>query len=98
MTDGDAYLVARLVSAVFGRRRPSCAIAFFVLIVLGVIGVLLARADSLNEVAFPLIALSFLAALGVVEAVRRLRLRGDMDHPTSPPTSKDADDPAATGG
>ncbi len=79
MNDGDAYLLARLVSAVFGRRNPSCGLAAFVLIVVGVIALFLLRAKSLDDVAFPVIALGFLAALGLGQAVRYSRRRSVIE-------------------
>ena len=64
MDEGEGYLLARVLSALF-RGRPSCAIGVSLLIMLIVIGAMLLQAESLDDVLFPVMALAFILVVAL---------------------------------
>jgi hypothetical protein len=77
--EGEGYLLARLLTALFGRERLGCAYAVFVAIILLLIAILFVRAESLDDMAFPIIALIFILAYILVDGIHMIRRRSISD-------------------
>jgi hypothetical protein len=67
--EGGTYLLARLLFAIFGKKRPSFAYAVFVSLILLVCAVFIVQAKSVDDAMFPVIALVFTLAYIIIDPI-----------------------------
>ena len=72
MNQEDGYLIARLISSLF-KSRPSYAYAGFGAIIAIILGVLLTRAKTPEERVFPIIGLTFVLVVVLVQVFQAIK-------------------------
>jgi hypothetical protein len=80
MIDHDAaHILARLLIAIFGKKRPSSAYAVFVSLIALVCAVFIVQAKSVDDAMFPVIALVFTLAYIIIDAIEIIRRNSIRD-------------------
>jgi len=78
VTGDEGYFLARLINALF-KERPSCAYYVFASITALVLGIMLLKAESRDELSFPILGLVFISIVVVIQAIHDVRQRHIKD-------------------
>jgi len=80
MIDHDAaHILARLLIAIFGAKRASWGYAVFVSIILLAFAVAILQAESPQDAAFSVVALIFIVACVIIDAIYFIRRNSIRD-------------------
>lgn len=74
MTGDEGYLLAKLINAIF-KDRPSRAYYVFASIIALFLGIILLKAESRDELTFPIFGLVFISIVVVIQVIHDIRQR-----------------------